>query len=154
MVKVIGYWLLVLVIVLLVGASCATTEVPSVIVYRYDYQAKPPALAPGTPPTPPWARPIPVDYQTIYQSTWDDPTLVVFKNDSYRKVWVEIDGQRPIVLQPYSATANLYLGVGEHQVRITIEKPTAAHGTWKLIQFFKINISPYGRSQIFHIYDY
>jgi len=127
---------------------------PSVIVHQYSYQAQPPALPYGTPPTPPWVGPIPVDYQTIYQSAWDDPTLVVFKNDSYRKVRIEIDGQRPIVLSPYGATSDIHLGLGEHRVRLTIEKPTRAHGTLEVVKFFKIRISPCSRSRIIHIYDH
>jgi len=127
--------------------------VSSVIVHKYDYQVRPPALAPGTPPTPPW-MPSAVDYKTVYESSWDDPTLVIFKNDSYRKVRVEIDGHQPIVLAPYGATTDLHLGMGEHRVRITIEKPTAAHGTWELVRFFPISIRPEGRSQIFYLYDY
>ena len=126
---------------------------PSVIVHRYSYQAQPPALPYGTPPTPRWVWPIPVDYQTIYQSAWDDPTLVIFKNDSCRKIRIEIDSQPQIVLAPYGATADIHLGVGEHRVRLTTEKPTRVHGTLEVVKFFKIKISPYGRSQVIHIYD-
>lgn len=132
----------------------ANSQVPSVIVHRYDYQAQPPALAPSTPPSPPTTGPSPINYQTIYQSAWNDPSLVIFKNDSYRKVRIKIDGQKTVVLEPYGATSDLHLGIGDHPVRITIEKPTAAHSTWEVIQFFSIYIRPEGRSQIFHIYDY
>ena len=128
-------------------------QIPSVIIHKYDYQAQPPALAPGTPPSPPWMTSV-VDYPTIYSSSWDDPTLVVFKNDSYRKVRIEIDGQRPIVLSPYGATSDIHLGLGEHRVRLTIEKPTRAHGTLEVVKFFKIRISPCSRSRIIHIYDH
>lgn len=126
--------------------------VSSVIVHQYDYQARPPALAPGTPPSPPW-MPSAVDYKTVYQSAWDDPTLIIFKNDSYRKIRIEIDGQKPVVLEPYGATSDLHLGIGDHPVRITIEKPTAAHGTWKVMRFSKIYIRPEGRSQIINLND-
>jgi len=128
--------------------------VPSVIVHQYSYQAQPPALAPGTPPTPPWSGLPPVDYPTIYSSSWDDPSLIIFKNDSYRKIRIEIDGQRPIVLAPYGATTDLHFEVGEHRARLIIEKPTAAHGTWEVVRFFPISIRPEGRSQIFYLYDY
>jgi len=127
---------------------------PSVIVHKYNYQAQPPALAPGAPPSLPDKAPGIVDYQTIYGSAWDDPTLVIFKNDSYRKIRIGIDGQRPIVLAPYGATADLHLGVGEHRARLIIEKPTAAHGAFEVIRFLPISIRPEGQAQIFHLYDY
>lgn len=66
---------------------------------------------------------------------------------------IEIDDKKPIVLTAYGATANLHLGVGEHQVRQIIEKPTQAHGTLEVIKLFTIHIRPEGRSQIFHLYD-
>lgn len=127
--------------------------VSQVIVHKYDYQARPLALAPGTPPSPPSAGPPPVDYQTIYESAWDDPTLVIFKNDSYRKVKVVIDGQKPIILTSYGATADLHLGMGEHRIRITVEKQTVAHGTWEVVRLMQISIRPENRSQVFHIYE-
>jgi hypothetical protein len=73
----------------------------------------------------------------IYNSSWDDPVLVIFKNDSYRKVIIEIDGQKPIILRAYGATADLCLGVGERRARLVIEKPTATHGIWEVINFLK-----------------
>ena len=142
-----------IILALLFVSGCATTDLPSVIIHKYDYQARPPAVAPGTPPGPPTAPP-PVNYTTIYSSAFDDPSLVIFKSDSYRKIRIEIDGQKPIELQPYGATSNLHLGLGEHQVKIVIEKPTIAHGTWDVTRFLTLYISPEGRSQIFHIYDY
>lgn len=136
-------------------SGCATTGMPGVVVHKYDYQAKPPAgQAPGAPPSPPSSQPAAVDYQTIYGSAFDDPSLVIFKNDSYRKVKIDIGGQKkPIVLEPYGATTNLYLGLGSHSVRVIIEKPTAVHGTWRVVQFFTIYIRPEGKAQIFHIRD-
>lgn len=125
---------------------------PNIIIYQYNYQAKPQVAPPGTPLS--TTAPAPVDYQTIYGSSWDDPSLVIFKNESYRRIKIQIDKQKPIALEPYGATADIHLGRGEHNVRIAIEKPTAAHGIWEEIQFLTINISPSGRSQIFHIYDY
>ncbi len=126
---------------------------PNVIVHKYDYTAKPQPTPPGTSPTPPQMQP-PIDYLTIYGSTWDDPSLVVFKNESYWRVKVQINRQKPIVLEPYGATSDLHLGVGEHRIRLTVEKPTTAHGTWEIISDFPIQISPRGRSQIFNLYDY
>ena len=128
-------------------------QAPNIIVHKYDYTAKPQPTPPGTPPTPPWMPPI-VDYPTIYNSSWDDPSLVVFKNESYRRARIQIDRQKPIVLEPYGATSDLYLGIGEHRVRFTVEKPTAVHGTWEMIQDFTIRISPEDRSQTFYIYDW
>ncbi|MEK7162944.1 MAG: hypothetical protein AAB696_01515 [Patescibacteria group bacterium] len=119
-------YIILLIALSVIFPGCA--RYPQVIVHKYDDYA--------------------VNYQTIYGSAWDDPTLVIFKNDSYRKVRIEIDGQKPIILNSYSATANLYFGIGEHQVRLVIEKPTAAHGTWEVIRFLKISIQPWNRSQI------
>ena len=150
------YPLFALALLILVG--CSTTT------HLYTYQAQPPALPPGTPPTPPSpppqpttvvvvAPPVPpVSYRTIYESAWDDPSLVVFRNDSYRKVRIELDGQMPIILGAYGITANLHLGIGEHKAKISIEKPTAAHGTWEVVRLVPIFIHPEGRSQIVGIY--
>lgn len=123
---------------------------PDIIIHQYNYQAKPQIAPTETPSS--LNMPAPVDYPTIYGSAWDDPSLVIFKNESYRRVKVQIDKQKPIVLESYSATADLHLDRGEHNIRIAIEKPTAAHGIWEEIQFLTIHISPSGRSQIFHIY--
>lgn len=133
------------------GWGNSSGQAPSVIVHKYDYQVKPLALATGTPPNLGTAPP--VDYQTTYESAWNDPTLVIFKNDSYRRVRIEINGRRPIILEAYGATADLHLGIGEHRVRVTIEKPTATQGALELVRFFSIFIRPESRSQIFHIYD-
>lgn len=128
-------------------------QAPNVIVHKYNYTAKPQPMPPGTPPTPPWMPPI-VNSPTIYNSSWDDPSLVIFKNESYRRALIQIDRQKPIVLEPYGATSDLYLGIGEHRVRLTVEKPTAVHGVWEEVDIFSIYISPEGRSQIFYIYDW
>lgn len=128
-----------------------TGGTPDIIVYQYNYQAKPQTTSQGTMLSP--GMPPPVDYPTIYNSAWDDPSLVIFKNESYRRVKIQIDKQRPITLEPYGATADLHLDRGEHNIRIAIEKPTAAHGIWEEIQFLTVYIRPDGRSQIFHIYD-
>lgn len=141
---------LIIAFVFAFGGCAVEGGMPSVIIHQYNYQAQPPALAPGTPPNPPWTGP--VDYPTIYNSAWDDPTLVIFKNDCYRKIRVEIDGQKTIVLGPYGATADLHLGVGQHRVRVVIEKPTATQGTLEVLRFFQISIWPEGQSQIFHVY--
>jgi hypothetical protein len=134
------------------GWGTDNNRIAEIIVHKYDYQARPAPSLPGTPPTPPTVPPA-ADYQTIYKSSWDDPTLVIFKNDSYRKVRIEINNQKPIVLKPYGATSNLHLGLGELRVKIVIEKPTAAHGVWEITRFFTIRIQPEGRSQIIYIYD-
>lgn len=134
-------------LILLVGCS---SQAPTVVVHWYDYQAKPPALAPGTPPAPPTALE-PVNYQTVYDSGWDDPTLVIFRNDSYRKVRIEINGQQPIVLEARGITPDLHFGLGEHRVRIVTEKPTAAHGIMEVVRFCTVYIRPEGRSQIVHV---
>lgn len=137
-----------------------------VVVHQYNYQVQPAPSPPGTPPsppaqssqpqpsaTPPPAPPVP--YPTIYQSAWDDPTLVVFTNQSARTIRITIDDQQEIKLAGYQATADLHLGVGEHRVRLVVEKPTAAFGTLEVVRFPPpILIRPEGRSQIIYIYDY
>lgn len=120
-----------IIVMMIILSSCAS-KIPQVIVHKYDYIAK--------------------DYPTKYDSPWDDPTLIVFMNDSYRKVWIEIN-KKTIVLEPYGSTGNLHFGVGEHQCRYIIEKPTAEHGILKIIRNFKIHIRAEGRGQIFHIRD-
>ncbi len=125
-----------------------TNTTPDIIVYKYNYQTQPPPTPPGAQPSPPA-----VDYSTIYGSAWDDPSLVIFKNESYRRIKIQIDKQKPIALEPYGATANLHLDKGEHKIKIAVEKPTAAHGIWEDIRFFTINVSPSGHSQIFYIYE-
>ena len=57
------------------------------------------------------------------------------------------------LVRQYQATSDLHLGLGDHQVRVLIEKPTAAHSTWIVDQFFTISIRPEGKSQIFRICD-
>ncbi len=129
-----------------------TNTTPDIIVYKYNYQVQPTPTPPGAQPLPPQAPPT-VDYPTIYGSTWDDPSLVIFKNESYRRIKIQIDKQKPIKLESYGATADIHLDRGEHKIKIAVEKPTAAHGIWEDIRFFTINISPSGHSQIFHIYE-
>lgn len=114
-------------------AGCATSGVPEVIVRHYDYRVKPP--------------------ETPYESTFDDPSLVVFKSQTYRRIRIEINGQTPITIEAYDASPNIHLRIGDYPVRVIIEKPTAVHGTWQVIQFFTIHIRPEGRAQIFHICD-
>jgi hypothetical protein len=141
-------------LLLIVLSGCATTT--PIMVHKYDYANPPAGLAPGTPPSPPGTQSAGQNYQKIYGSGFDDPSLVIFKNDSYRTVKIDISGsgqKGPIILEAYQATPNLHLGLGDHSVRILIEKPTAAHDTWQVIQFFTISIRPEGRSQIFRIYD-
>lgn len=135
-------------------AGCATSM--PVIAHKYDYSTPPAGLAPGTPPSPPNTQPAGANYQKIHGSSFDDPSLVIFKNDSYRTVKIDISGsgqKGPITLEAYQATSNIHLGLGDHPVRIIIERPTAAHGTWQVVQFLTIRIRPEGKSQIFHICD-
>jgi len=139
--------------------GCVSYDVPSVIVHKYDYQAQPPALSPGTPPSPPTKEgPAIVNYRTVYQessgSDWGDPTLMVFKNESYRVMRLSINGQPEIKLAGYQATADIHLPLGEHRVKVVTEKPTRAHGTLEVIRFLLISVRPEGRSQIFYLYDY
>lgn len=124
----------------------------SIIVHQYNYQTKPQALAPGTPPSPP-SMPMPVDYPTVYQSAFDDPTLVIFKNDSFRKVKIEIDGNAPISLDPYGATTDLHLNFGPHRAKITTIKNTY-FGEKEMVVYRNFRVDLYGRSQIFTLTSY
>lgn len=137
--------------------------------YGVGGQVQPPPAPPGTPPTPPVALavappplpsgvavPLPkVSYQTVYPSKWDDPTLVVIQNQSSRFVRVKIDAAKEeIRLAPYQATADLHLDVGEHRLRMTIERPTANFGVKTLERFVSLIVRPDSRSQIIQIYEY
>jgi len=135
--------------------------VPSVIIHKDDYQAQPPGLAYGTPPSPPTAGPPAVDYKTMYESAWDDPTLVVFVNQSYRVIRLQIGDEPEIRLEPYQATVNLHLAPGEYNIRKTVEKPTRlkvdgknANAVFDWLTFLKIYVRLDGRSQIIYLYDY
>jgi hypothetical protein len=71
------------------GDFWGQSQVPSVIVHRYDYTAQPRALAPGAPPLPPSSTgPPPVDYQTIAHGTWE---LVRFF-----KIYIQPEGRSQI----------------------------------------------------------
>ena len=152
---------LFLVLFLLYGCTAmgGWSQVPSVVVHRYDYQAQPPALSPGTPPSPPTEDgPAIVDYRTVYQessgSNWNDPTLVVFKNEGYLAKRLSIDGQPEIRLAGYQATADIHLAVGGHRVRVVVEKPTRAHGTLEVVRFIPISVRPEGWAKVIPLYDY
>ena len=141
-----------------------------ITVHRYGVGGaiQPPPAPPGTPPTPPVAiaaaapitqagvvLPPAPPYPTVYGSAWDDPTLVVIRNDSSSFVRIKIDGSKEeIRLAPYQATADLHLDVGEHRLRITVERPTAAFGTKTVERIQNIIIRPDGRSQIVSVYSY
>lgn len=137
--------------------------------YGVGGQVQPPPSPPGTPPTPPVAMaavapatpvagvilPPKPSYQTVYKSAWDDPTLVIVRNDSARFVRIKIGATKEeIRLAPYQATADLHLDVGEHRLRITIERPTASFGMKTVERFASVFVRPDGRSQIVSIYDY
>ena len=131
-------------------------NMPLIIIHKYDYEAKPPALTPGTPPLPPSVSiPPPVAYKTSYESAWDDPTLVVFVNQSYRVVRIQIGDEPEIRLAPYQATANLHLAPGEYNIRKTVEKPVklGQGAVFDWVTFFKLNVTLNGRSQIINLYD-
>lgn len=131
--------------------------VSRVVVHKYDYQARPPALPYGTPPSPPTAPPptrIPVmPKEQSLQSSWDDPSIVVFKNGLPFETELEIDGGKIAYnLEPYGITPDIPLPIGRHKVKFVIKKPTATYDTWKVVRFLEIDIRPEGRSQIFYIY--
>lgn len=147
---------------------------PSIIVHKYDYQAKPPALAPDTPALSPDTEsniggeivdyrtpksapkqigPPPVNYKTVYESAWDDPTLIVFVNQSYRVIKIQIADEKEIKLGPYQSTANLHFAPGEYSIRKTVEKPTGMGTVFDWVTFFKVSVALNGRSQILYLYD-
>ncbi len=133
-----------------------------ITVHQYGAQTQPPPAPPGTPPAPPQLQPsgaaVPpraVSYQTVYPSKWDDPTLVVIQNQSPRFVRVKIDAAKEeIRLSPYQATADMHFDVGEHRLRVTVEKPTATFGMKTVERFVSLIVRPDSRSQIISIYDF
>ena len=133
-----------------------------ITVHQYGTQTQPQPAPPGTPPTPPVIQPsgaaVPpqtVSYKTVYPSKWDDPTLVVIRNDSSSFVRIKIDDSKEeIRLAPYQATVDLHLDVGEHRLRITVERPTAVFGTKTVERIQNIIIRPDSRSQIVSVYSY
>lgn len=103
-------------------------------------------------PVPPVLAP---SYPTVYPSKWDDPTLVVIQNQSARFVRVKIDDSKEeIRLSPYQTTADINLDVGEHRLRVTVEKPTAAFGMKTVEHITSFTVRPNGRSQVIQINDY
>ncbi len=130
--------------------------------YGIGGQIQPPPSPPGTPPTPPQLQPsgaaVPpqkVSYRTAYPSKWDDPTLVVIQNQSSKFVRVKIDdAKEEIRLAPYQATTDLNFDVGEHRLRATIEKPTAAFGMKTVERITSFIVRPENRSQIIQVNDY
>jgi hypothetical protein len=135
--------------------GCASTEkVPSVIIHRYEYQAKPAALPPGTPPASP-SLPPPVDYPTVYPpAPFDDPTLIVLVNESERTTfYVSIDGQKQIVLKPGQASPNVHLDIGDHWVHVKGSIPTQLGTRAIPDKVMKVRVRPEGRSQILYLRD-
>ncbi len=130
-------------------------DMPLIIIHKYDYQAQPTPAAPGTPPLPPNASvpPPPVAYKTVYEGTFDDPTLVVFVNQSYRVVRIQIGDEPEIKLGPYQATANLHLAPGEYNIRKTVEKPVrlGQGAVFDWVTFSKLNVTLNGRSQVIYL---
>lgn len=134
----------------------------NITVHEYGTSVQPQPSPPGTPPTPPVLQksgvavlPQPVSYKTVYPSKWDDPTLIVIQNQSPRFVRVKIDGAKEeIRLAPYQPTTDLNFDVGEHRLRVIIEKPTASFGIKTTERIIPVVIRPDGRSQIISIYDY
>jgi len=147
-------------------SGCAESGygVPSIVVHQYNYQVQPPALAPDTPPSSPLIKmtdlpslPVSsVNYKTIYESSFDDPTMVVFVNRSWRPMRVQIDDEPEFPLGPYQATTNIHLPPGEHLIRKTVERPTKLGGAifdWVTFTRININIALNGRSQVIYLND-
>jgi len=129
---------------------------PSIIVHQYDYQAQSQATPPGTPPTPPTTNSSPsVDYKTNYETAFDDPTLVIFANQSYRVIRIRIGDEPEIRLGPYRATTNLHLAPGEYNIRKTVEKPVklGQGAIFDWVTFLRISVTLNGHSQIIYLQD-
>ncbi len=135
------------------GWGTDTGQVFSIIVHRYDYQAQPPVLSDGTPPSPPGA-PMSASYKTIYGPTpFEDPTLVVFVNRSEKVTFkISIDHYEPFTLLPGQASANIHLDVGEHVLEISGEAQTkfGPREIPKTVRFEKIK--PEGYSKIIYLH--
>lgn len=127
------------------------------IVNNYSYQAIPPPVTPGSNmPVGPPGPPLPVLYQTLYPTRpFSDPTLVVFRNGSERAMLrLSIDGnQEEIVLQPGEATPDIHLDIGDHNVRVRAEVPTALGMRRAPDQFLVFRIHPRGTAQIVYLYE-
>lgn len=141
-------------------SGCALVEpTPQVKVYQYSYQAVPPTEQAGIPVKPP-GPPQPVSYETMFpQRPFDDPTLVIFVNGSDRatlRLTVnEQKERREIVLRPGEVTANIHLDVGDHQVRVRGEVPTAFGPRATREQVITIRVDPgRGRAQIIYLREF
>lgn len=97
---------------------------PPLVIHQYNYQAVPPQPQTGAAVKP--GPPQPVPYQTEYQTApRDDPTLAIFTNVSDRATFeIVIDGKAPIVLPPRAVSADIYLDVGDHTVKVRGTIPT------------------------------
>lgn len=135
------------------GWGTDASQAPSIIVHRYDYRAQPPVLPEGTPPSVP-AAPTAVNYKTLYPVTpFDDPTLVVFVNNSERITFrIAIDHYEPFTLTPDQSAANIHLDIGEHIVEITGETQTrfGPREIPKTVQMIQVRARDY--SKIIHLY--
>jgi len=107
---------------------------PSVVIRRYE-----------TPPT---------SNQEL-SSPWDDPTLVIIENRGWNKVTIlTVSGEKGEViasLGPYQSSGNLYFALGEHLLRVVIEKTTGTGKKLETVRFITVSIEPEGHSQVIAI---
>ncbi len=115
-------------------------QAPQVIIYKYDYRVKPPALAPGESPPPPGIPPV-ADYPTKYPGQFEDPSLVIFRNNlSSLPVWFRIDKGPEFKLEPDEITADKHFGRGKHIVRVKIKIPTGLGEIWEKNETYSFTI--------------
>lgn len=125
---------------------------PPVVVNRYDYPSIPPRTSGGMPVEPP----PPLMYQTVYPpAPFEDPTLVVMKNTSYRAIlWWSIDGGKETILLPGQITADIRVDVGDHTIRYRGEVLTGLGPRQIPERVFPLRIDPRGRAQFIHLSEY
>lgn len=96
------------------------------------------------------STPTAVPAESIYASRpFDDPTLVIIRNSSFRTTFaIKIDQGSLFELEPGEVSSNLYLGVGDHTMRVS--GTNLSHlGQLKVPErIMMITVRPEGRSQI------
>lgn len=127
------------------------------------FQAAP--SPPGTPPTPPAINPtgvvvtpltgtapkpglIPAQYKVITKTA--DPTLRTFVNQTPNAIRVLIQGEPEIELLPYQSSIDYVFAPGDHIIKLTMQKTTAA-GVMNTVRLMTIQVRPEGRWEIIYL---
>jgi hypothetical protein len=140
--------ILVFFIVMLYG--CSTMPMPQVIINDYGVNIQP-DVNKGMAVSKHWENK-PMVYGP---GTFDDPTVVVFRNRSYYVTYyVSIDDNKPIKVLPDTATLNQYLPFGRHKVVVWGEIETARFGKKRTPdRVISIHIHPSGRAKVINLYN-